>query len=174
LILDVQSLAAVALAAQAVERAQIAAPVPRSQGRPGGPAAITSVGDRRIAVPLEEWSPARGVLGRQDRARRQPRGRPVRGQSCRCPLAHLLRAYPPRTHLGAVVVYSERGRSVAFAVKKIVDIVEDSLDTRSDLETPGSRLGGHPAAGPEMLDVRQAILAADLHFFDAIEAMEDA
>jgi two-component system chemotaxis sensor kinase CheA len=64
-----------------------------------------------------------------------------------------------------VVVYTERGRSVALAVDKILDIVEDEVDARSDV-------GDHGLLGSaviqqrvtELLDVRRAILAADPGF----------
>jgi two-component system chemotaxis sensor kinase CheA len=36
-----------------------------------------------------------------------------------------------------VVVYTERGRSVALAVDKILDIVEDVLESRSDVGDDG-------------------------------------
>jgi len=85
-------------------------------------------------------------------------------------LAHLLVRVPAGTAPRAVVVYSERGRSVALAWEKIVDIVEDSLDTRSDLDDSGlTGSAVNPAQVHRDAGRPQAILAADLHFFDAIE-----
>jgi two-component system chemotaxis sensor kinase CheA len=70
-----------------------------------------------------------------------------------------------------VVVYSERGRSVALAVDRIVDIIDGNVDARSDLDDSG--LIGSAVIQKkvtEMLDVRQAILAADPRFFESADA----
>ncbi|GAA3397750.1 chemotaxis protein CheW [Cryptosporangium minutisporangium] len=175
LILDVQSLARRSLlAAQAVEKSGLATDYQQAQSRAGSGnrLLITGVGDRRVAVPLdmvtrlEEFSidkiervGSREVV--QYRGRILPLVR----------LAHLLGAYPAEDGESVpVVVYSERGRSVALAVEKIVDIVEDSLATHSDLDDSG--LTGSAVIQQrvtEMLDVRQAILAADVNFFDAMD-----
>jgi two-component system chemotaxis sensor kinase CheA len=69
-----------------------------------------------------------------------------------------------------VVVYSERGRSVALAVDRIVDIIDGNVDARSDLDDSG--LIGSAVIQKkvtEMLDVRQAILAADPRFFESAD-----
>jgi two-component system chemotaxis sensor kinase CheA len=66
-----------------------------------------------------------------------------------------------------VVVYSEQGRSVALAVAEIIDIVEDKVQAKSDLYDHG--LTGSVVIRErvtELLDVRQAVLAADPHFYD--------
>ena len=66
-----------------------------------------------------------------------------------------------------VVVYSEQGRSVALAVEEIVDIVEEKVHARSDLLDHG--LTGSAVIRErvtELLDVRQAVLAADPNFYD--------
>jgi hypothetical protein len=64
-----------------------------------------------------------------------------------------------------VVVYTERGRSVALAVDRILDIVEDVLEARSDVGDDGL-LGSAVIQQrvTELLDVRRAILAADPRF----------
>lgn len=65
-----------------------------------------------------------------------------------------------------VVVYSENGRSVGLVVEKILDIVEQALTARSDLEEHG--LVGCAVVQKhitELLDVRQAVLAADPNFY---------
>ena len=62
-----------------------------------------------------------------------------------------------------VVVYTEGGRSVALAVDRIIDIVEDTLDdSRRDFGDDGL-LGSAVIQQrvTELLDVRRAILAAD-------------
>jgi len=66
-----------------------------------------------------------------------------------------------------VVVYSEQGRSVALAVAEIVDIVEEKVQAKSDLYDHG--LTGSAVIRErvtELLDVRQAVLAADPNFYD--------
>ncbi|GAA0243748.1 chemotaxis protein CheW [Cryptosporangium japonicum] len=179
LILDVQSLARRSLlAAQAVEKSGLGAESQQSQNRQGSGnrLLITGVGDRRVAVPLDmvtrlEEFPIEKIERVGSREVVQYRGRilPL------VRLAHLLGAYPAEDGDSVpVVVYSERGRSVALAVEKIVDIVEDSTDTHSDLDDSG--LTGSAVIQQrvtEMLDVRQAILAADVNFFDAMDEYED-
>jgi two-component system chemotaxis sensor kinase CheA len=68
-----------------------------------------------------------------------------------------------------VVVYSEGGRSVGLVVEQILDIAEESVTTRSDLEAHGL-LGSAVVQDhiTELLDVRQAILAADPNFFNVL------
>ncbi len=67
-----------------------------------------------------------------------------------------------------VVVYAERQRSVGLVVDRILDIVADAGDdlVRSDLDDHG--VTGSAVIQEritEMLDVQQAIQAADPHFF---------
>jgi two-component system, chemotaxis family, sensor kinase CheA len=65
-----------------------------------------------------------------------------------------------------VVVYSENDRSVGLVVEQILDIAEQELTARSDLEEHG--LVGSAVVQEhitELLDVRQAILAADPNFY---------
>jgi len=65
-----------------------------------------------------------------------------------------------------VVVYTEHGRSVALAVERIIDIVEDTLnESRRDFGDDGL-LGSAVIQQrvTELLDVRRAILAADPMF----------
>ena len=65
-----------------------------------------------------------------------------------------------------VVVYSENDRSVGLVVEQILDIAEQELTARSDLEEHG--LVGSAVVQDhitELLDVRQAILAADPNFY---------
>ena len=65
-----------------------------------------------------------------------------------------------------VVVYSENDRSVGLVVEQILDIAEQELTARSDLEEHGL-LGSAVVQEhiTELLDVRQAILAADPNFY---------
>jgi len=87
-------------------------------------------------------------------------------------LAHLLGTYPAEDGVAVpVVVYTERGRSVALAVDKILDIVEDVVEARSEVGDDGL-LGSAVIQQrvTELLDVRRAILAADPRFNDAEQA----
>ncbi len=65
-----------------------------------------------------------------------------------------------------VVVYSEGGRSVGLVVDQILDIAEQALVARSDLDDHGL-LGSAVVQDhiTELLDVRSAILAADPNFY---------
>jgi two-component system chemotaxis sensor kinase CheA len=72
-----------------------------------------------------------------------------------------------------VVVYTENGRSVALAVERVVDIVEDSIDSRSDVNDDcllGSAVIQDKVT--ELLDARRAILAADPMFYAGEPAPE--
>ncbi|MGV8978436.1 MAG: chemotaxis protein CheA [Cellulomonas sp.] len=66
-----------------------------------------------------------------------------------------------------LVVYLEAGRSVAFVVAEILDIVDDDGSQHSDIEDSGlvgsTVIDGHVT---ELLDVRGAVLAADPAFYD--------
>ncbi|HEX7805047.1 MAG TPA: chemotaxis protein CheW, partial [Cellulomonas sp.] len=66
-----------------------------------------------------------------------------------------------------LVVYLEAGRSVAFVVAEILDIVDDDGSQHSDIEDSGlvgsTVIDGHVT---ELLDVRGAVLAADPTFYD--------
>jgi two-component system chemotaxis sensor kinase CheA len=72
-----------------------------------------------------------------------------------------------------VVVYSEEGRSVGLVVHRILDIAEQILTTRSDLDEHGL-LGSAVVQDriTEMLDVRQAILGIDPNFYAERELLE--
>jgi two-component system chemotaxis sensor kinase CheA len=128
---------------------------------------IAGIGDRRVAIPLdmvtrlEEFAVDR--LERVgDREVVQYRGQilPV------LRLANVLGAYSTLEGDSLpVIVYTERGKSVALAVDRIIDIVEEVIDVQADL-------AGHGLTGSaviqqrvtELVDVRQAILAADPRF----------
>jgi two-component system chemotaxis sensor kinase CheA len=131
---------------------------------------ITGVGDRRVAIPLDmvtrlEQFPADRIerVGAREVVQYRDQILPV------LRLAHLLGAYPTDddpTAMVSVVVYTERDRSVALAVERIIDIVEDTLDeSRRDFGDDGL-LGSAVIQQrvTELLDVRRAILAADPHF----------
>ncbi len=175
LILDVQALARRShLAAEAVERAELALGVTdQAAHRTGERLLVAGVGERRVAIPLDmvtrlEEFAAESIERVGSREVVQYRGSilPV------LRLATLLGSYSTEDRPTVqVVVYSERGRSVALAVDAILDIVEGEVDVRSDIEESG--LTGSAVIQSrvtELLDVRGAILAADPRFYDITEA----
>jgi two-component system chemotaxis sensor kinase CheA len=74
-----------------------------------------------------------------------------------------------------VVVCSRHGRSVGLVVDAILDITHESVSGRSDLEDSGL-LGTAVVQGrvTELLDVRQAVVQGDPHFYDAVDVREQA
>jgi two-component system chemotaxis sensor kinase CheA len=175
LILDVASLARRShLGADKIERAQ--AQLDATTKATSGTVdrlLIAGIGERRIAIPLDmvtrlEEFPV-------DRLERVGNREVVQYRDQILPvlrLAHLLGAYTADDGATVpVVVYTERGRSVALAVEKILDIVEDVVDARSDVGDDGM-MGSAVIQQrvTELLDVRRAILAADPRFDAAVES----
>ncbi len=72
-----------------------------------------------------------------------------------------------------VVVYTENGRSIGLVVEEILDIATEGLDGDFQLtDIDGPLVVGTTVVQErvmEMLDVRQAILAADPHFYESDE-----
>jgi two-component system chemotaxis sensor kinase CheA len=175
LILDVQALArrtqlgAEAVAAMEAATADEAGAIAADTVR----LLVASVGDRRVAVPLDsvtrlEDFPLSAVEHVGHREVVQYRGEimPL------VRLGRLLGSYDetPGESL-PVIVYSERGRTVALAVDRIVDIVDGNVTAKSDLNDSGL-IGSAVIQDKvtEMLDVRQAILVADPRFFDTTDS----
>ncbi|MEV4512219.1 chemotaxis protein CheW [Dactylosporangium sp. NPDC049525] len=176
LILDVASLARRAQLAAGVEPKDTDTAVRRGNGN-GGRLLIAGVGDRRVAIPLDmvtrlEEFPVERIerTGSREVVQYRDQILPV------LRLSHLLGAY--ETESGPtvpVVVYTENGRSVALAVEKILDIVEEGLDdSRRDFGDDGL-LGSAVIQQrvTELLDVRRAILAADPLFHTKIDTTTD-
>ncbi|WP_327008651.1 chemotaxis protein CheW [Dactylosporangium sp. NBC_01737] len=176
LILDVASLARRAQLAAGVEPKDADTTVRRGGGN-GGRLLIAGVGDRRVAIPLDmvtrlEEFPVERIerTGSREVVQYRDQILPV------LRLSHLLGAY--ETEPGPtvpVVVYTENGRSVALAVEKILDIVEEGLDdSRRDFGDDGL-LGSAVIQQrvTELLDVRRAILAADPLFHTKIDTTTD-
>jgi two-component system chemotaxis sensor kinase CheA len=170
LILDVASLARRShLAAGSAGDRDQAAPTQRTGGGGVDRLLIAGVGDRRVAIPLDmvtrlEEFPASKIehAGAREVVQYRDQILPV------LRLAHLLGTYASETEQETVpvVVYTEHGRSVALAVERIIDIVEDTLnESRRDFGDDGL-LGSAVIQQrvTELLDVRRAILAADPMF----------
>ncbi|WP_433210136.1 chemotaxis protein CheW [Dactylosporangium sp. CS-047395] len=175
LILDVASLARRAHLAASGERENAEATVRRGGGN-ADRLLIAGVGDRRVAIPLDmvtrlEEFPVERIerTGSREVVQYRDQILPV------LRLSHLLGAY--ETEAGPtvpVVVYTENGRSVALAVEKIIDIVEEGLDdSKRDFGDDGL-LGSAVIQQrvTELLDVRRAILAADPLFHTSMDPYE--
>ncbi|GAA3871824.1 hypothetical protein GCM10022243_41360 [Saccharothrix violaceirubra] len=170
LILDVPSLARRAQFAQLEKVArQNAEEVEQSTSTNGERLLITKVADRRVAVPLSmvtrlEEFPVERIERVGNREVVQYRGRilPL------LRLSTLLGAWSEtESQTVSAIVYTDGDESVALGVDAILDIVEDTTG-RSRLDDTG--LGGSTVIQDrvtELLDVRQAILAADPRFFDS-------
>jgi two-component system chemotaxis sensor kinase CheA len=128
-------------------------------------------GDRRVAMPLA--SVARLEHVRQDEVEMVGGREVVQYRGTILPLLRLDRllggygSMVESTDELLLVVYQEAGRSVAFVVAEILDIVDDDASQHSDLEDSGlvgsTVIDGHVT---ELLDVRGAVLAADSTFYD--------
>ncbi|SDY82219.1 two-component system, chemotaxis family, sensor kinase CheA [Micromonospora pattaloongensis] len=170
LILDVASLARRShLAAGPAERhAAASALEAAAKTGPVDRLLIAGVGDRRVAIPLDTVTRLEEFT--VDRIERAGMREVVQYRDQILPLARLSHLLGVMTELDeeriSVVVYTERGRSVALVVDKIVDIVEDTVTARREVDDDG--LLGTAVVQQrvtELLDVRRAILAADPNFY---------
>jgi two-component system chemotaxis sensor kinase CheA len=170
LILDVQSLARRAQLSSVERSTRSADRVdPASSTQSGDRLLITMVAGRRVAIPLSmvtrlEEFPAASIERVGAREVVQYRGQILPLTR----LARLLGAWS-ETEQDPVpaVVYTEAGHGVVLVVDAILDIVEDSAE-HSAVDDDG--LTGSAVIGDrvtELLNVRQAILAADPAFFTA-------
>ncbi len=169
LILDVPSLARRCHLASSAERESLGAGTDAlGSGGTVDRLLITGVGDRRVAIPLDTVTRLEEFA--KDRIERVGSREVVQYRGQILPLvrlASLLGAYPEEDgETVPVVVYTEHERSVALAVDKIVDIVEDAITARRDVDDDG--LAGSAVIQQrvtELLNVRAAILAADPNFY---------
>lgn len=133
---------------------------------------ITSIGsDRRLAIPLDavtrlEELPQTALEQVGPREMLQYRGEII-------PIVRLADLVGDATAPGGageplrVVVYRRGERTVGLVVNEILDIVEEAVDVTTDIAENGvtvTAVVDHRIT--ELLDVRQAILAADPSFFD--------
>ncbi|HWH00805.1 MAG TPA: chemotaxis protein CheW [Pilimelia sp.] len=169
LILDVPSLARRShLAAGTAERESATSASTVSAGGVVDRLLITGVGDRRVAIPLDTVTRLEEFP--VDRIERVGNREVVQYRGQILPLvrlSYLLGAAVEETgDTVSVVVYTERDRSVALVVDRIVDIVETSSTARGTVDDDG--LVGSAVIEQrvtELLDVRRAILAADPNFY---------
>jgi two-component system chemotaxis sensor kinase CheA len=170
LILDAWSIAARAnLGAVTTPLRSKSAEAPAEDGNAESLLVVRIAGNRLLAVPLDrvtrlEEIPAAATERVGDREALQYRDGIL-------PIVRLSELVAGRTARGEdvlqVVVHTEGDRSVGLVVDEILDIAEDSLGTVTDIDGPG--VAGTAVVGRqvmELLDVREAILAADPHFYD--------
>jgi two-component system chemotaxis sensor kinase CheA len=139
------------------------------------PLLVVAVGDRRLGVPLSmvtrlEEIPAERIehIGQREvvqyRGQLLPLGR----------LSTILGAHSaaePGEHL-KVIVYTQGRRSVGLVVDAVVDIATEAPRSRGDVaaEYGVSGVAVVQELVTELLDMEQAIMAADPRFFDAVAA----
>lgn len=127
---------------------------------------VAGVGGRRLAMPLA--SVARLESLRASQVELVGGREVVRYRDAILPLARLARTLGTVGHDREnllVVVFSGAGRSVGLVVDEVLDIVEDDVSRRSDVDDLG--LLGSTVIGDrvtELLDVRSAVLSADPGF----------
>jgi two-component system chemotaxis sensor kinase CheA len=133
---------------------------------------ITGVGDRRVAIPLDTVTRLEEFP--VDRIERVGSREVVQYRGQILPLVRLsyLLGVVSEDTGGTVsmIVYTERRRSVALIVDRIVDIVESATGARGTV-AGGDGLIGSAVIGQrvtELLDVRRAILAADPQFYSDV------
>ncbi|MGH8891496.1 MAG: chemotaxis protein CheW, partial [Acidothermaceae bacterium] len=177
LILDVRALArrshVVREGDSHADAAKLAAAVAALDGPE--PLLVVAVGDRRLGVPLSmvtrlEEIPAHAVerVGQREvvqyRGQLLPLGR----------LANLLGAHPSSDEFSdqlKVIVYTQGRRSVGLVVDAVVDIASEAPKSRGDVNEYGiSGVAVVQERVTELLDMEQAIMAADPRFFDAVAA----
>ncbi len=181
LILDVQALARRALTAGALERSDERTEVTVAAVEPVQLLVAGIGGGRRVAIPLSsvtrlERIPRAAVEAVGSREVVQYRGDIL-------PLLRLGR------HLGVtaedsgeaeqrdlvVIIYSAGDRSLAIAVDEIVDIVDEASEVDrgiADRGLLGSMLIRNRVV--ELLDVRDAVLAADPHFYAGADGLDSS
>ncbi|MDQ1484875.1 MAG: two-component system, chemotaxis family, sensor kinase CheA [Actinomycetota bacterium] len=179
LILDVRALAR---RAHVVRDSDASADLSRASAAQAGldgpePLLVVAVGDRRIGVPLSmvtrlEEIPVSRIerVGQREvvqyRGQLLPLGR----------LSTILGVQSPYEPTGQadqlqVIVYTQGRRSVGLVVDAVVDIATEAPKSRSDASDYGvSGVVVVQELVTELLDMEQAIMAADPRFFDAVAA----
>jgi len=176
LILDVRALARRAHVVREgdsnAELAKLAALAPTLDGPE--PLLVVAVGDRRLGVPLSmvtrlEEIPRHAVERVGQREVVQYRGQLL-------PLSRLsgllgARASTEEDDQLKVIVYTQGRRSVGLVVDAVVDIASEAPKSRGEVSEYGiSGVAVVQERVTELLDMEQAIMAADPRFFDAVAA----
>src|SRR5450432_2815488 len=175
LILDVRALARRAHVVRDGESARDRAKNATATGALDGPESllIVTVGERRLAIPLSMLTRLEEIA--TDRVERVGQNEVVQYRGQLLPLSRL------STMLGEpatadsetlkVIVYTQGRRSVGLVVDAVVDIAVEEPRSRADVSSLGiSGVVVVQDLVTELLDMEQAIMAADARFFDAVAA----
>ncbi|WP_246131170.1 chemotaxis protein CheA [Cellulomonas aerilata] len=173
LILDVQAIARRTLSGESLEADWEQSAAKAARAADAEQVLVAGIGGgRRVAIPLS-------AVTRLERLKHEViehvGGREVvQYRGAIVPLVRLERLLGGYTEAASeellVVVYTRGTRSVAIVVEEIVDIVEDDFAQHSQIDDHG--LVGSTVLKErvtELLDVRQAVMAADPSFFDDVD-----
>jgi two-component system chemotaxis sensor kinase CheA len=178
LILDVRALARRAHVVQDADHHAATASADDAAHRIGGPEAllVVAVGHRRIGIPLSMVTRLEEIDAAQiEHVGRRP---VVQYRGHYLPLARLSDLLGEAASDGerlTVVVYTQGRRSVGLVVDTVIDIGTETPGSRGDLTAPGVT-GVVVVDGrvTELLDMEEAIRAADPQFFEAVAASDAA
>jgi two-component system, chemotaxis family, sensor kinase CheA len=138
------------------------------------PLLIVSVGERRLGVPLSMVTRLEEIAA--DRVERVGQREVVQYRGQLLPLGRLatMLGEPAQADAAAelkVIVYTQGRRSVGLVVDAVVDIAIEAPRSRGDVAEFGvSGVVVVQELVTELLDMEQAIMAADPRFFDAVAA----
>jgi len=175
LILDVRALARRAHVVRDGESAHDRGKNATNTGALDGPESllIVTVGERRLAIPLSMLTRLEEIA--TDRVERVGQHEVVQYRGQLLPLSRLSTmlgepvAADPETL--KVIVYTQGRRSVGLVVDAVVDIATEEPRSRADVSAFGiSGVVVVQDLVTELLDMEQAIMAADARFFDAVAA----
>jgi len=175
LILDVRALARRAHVVRDGESAHDRGKNAAGAGALDGPESllIVTVGERRLAIPLSMLTRLEEIA--TDRIERVGQHEVVQYRGQLLPLSRLSTmlgepvAADPETL--KVIVYTQGRRSVGLVVDAVVDIAVEEPRSRADVSAFGiSGVVVVQDLVTELLDMEQAIMAADARFFDAVAA----
>jgi two-component system chemotaxis sensor kinase CheA len=176
LILDVRSLARRAHVVRESDAAHERDDQNTAQAVADGPEPLllVAVGDRRLGVPLSMVTRLEEIA--VSRVERVGQREVVQYRGQLLPLGRLSTLLGEQSHADAgadlrVVVYTQGRRSVGLVVDAVVDIAVEDARSRGDVEAFGvSGVAVVQELVTELLDMEQAITAADPRFFDAVAA----
>jgi len=175
LILDVRALARRAHVVRDGESAHDRGKNAVGTGALDGPESllIVTVGERRLAIPLSMLTRLEEIA--TDRIERVGQHEVVQYRGQLLPLSRLSTmlgepvAADPETL--KIIVYTQGRRSVGLVVDAVVDIAVEEPRSRADVSAFGiSGVVVVQDLVTELLDMEQAIMAADARFFDAVAA----
>ena len=137
------------------------------------PLLIVVVGQRRLAIPLSMLTRLEEVAS--DRIERVGQREVVQYRGQLLPLGRLAsmlgEPVMPDGEALKVIVYTQGRRSVGLVVDSVVDIATEAPRSRGDVAGFGvSGVAVVQDLVTELLDMEQAIMAADARFFDAVAA----